>query len=108
MNLLEVLKLPIMKEKSSDETKQVPNLPVVFNALCPLLRYNIQIEETGEDVDLGQVVAEFEKVCEEIANTISMIASQGVQEIKDQQGKQAFITITVNSVSRGQDAFWHR
>jgi hypothetical protein len=78
--------MPIMKEKSSDETKQVPNLPVVFNALCPMLRYNIPIEETAEDFDLGQVVAEFEKVCEEIANTISMVASQGVQEIKDQQG----------------------
>ena len=59
MSLLEVLKLPIMKEKSSDETKQVPNLPVVLNALCPLLRYNIPIEETAEDVDLEQVVAEF-------------------------------------------------
>jgi hypothetical protein len=70
--------MPIIKEKSSDETKQVPNLPIVFNALCPMLRYNIPIEETAEDVDLGQVVAEFEKVCEEIANTISMIASHGV------------------------------
>lgn len=93
MSLLDVLKLPIMKEKSSDETKQVPNLPVVFNALCPMLRYNIPNEETNEDVDLGQVVAEFEKVCEEIANTISMIASQGVQEIKDHQGKPTYFIL---------------
>jgi hypothetical protein len=63
-----------------------------------MLRYHIPIEET--EIDLAQVIAEFEKVCEEIANTISMIASQGVQEIKDQQGKNAYILIMI-SISRG-------
>ena len=52
-----------------------------------MLKYNIPIEEKAEDVDLHHVSEEFEKVCEEIANTISMVASHGVQEIKDQQGK---------------------
>jgi hypothetical protein len=41
MNLLEVLKLPIQKEKSSDETKQVPNLPQMFNSLCLVLKFDI-------------------------------------------------------------------
>lgn len=59
-----------------------------------MLRYHIPIEET--EIDLAQVIAEFEKVCEEIANTISMIASQGVQEIKDQQGKNAYILIMIS------------
>ena len=63
-----------------------------------MLRYHIPIEET--EIDLAQVIAEFEKVCEEIANTISMIASQGVQEIKDQQGKNAYILIMI-SISWG-------
>lgn len=39
--LLEVLKVPFEKEKSSDENKQVPNMPVLFNSICPLLRYEI-------------------------------------------------------------------
>ena len=47
--LLEVLKVPFEKEKSSDENKQVPNMPVLFNALCPLLRYEITIENNNND-----------------------------------------------------------
>lgn len=41
LQILEVLKVPFEKEKSSDENKQVPNLPILFNALCPLLRYEL-------------------------------------------------------------------
>ncbi len=61
---------------------QVPNLPAIFNSLCPILRYNIPVAEESQ-IDLSQICYEFEKVCEEIANTISVIASQGVQEVKD-------------------------
>ena len=49
MNILEVLKVPIEKEKSSDETKQVPNLPTLFNSLCGLLRYQLAQSELELD-----------------------------------------------------------
>lgn len=84
MSILEVLKIPIFKEKSSDETKQVPNLPLLFNSLCQLLRYNIPISEADEGQEMLEVYQEYDKICESIANTISSIASQGVSEIKDQ------------------------
>ena len=48
LSLLEVLKVPFEKEKSSDENKQVPNLPVLFNSLCAILRYEMGTEG-GED-----------------------------------------------------------
>ena len=79
MDLLEVLKVPIEKEKSSDETKQVPNLPLLFNSLCPLLKHHV-----SEDSGVG-AFQEYEHFCEEIANTIAVIAAEGVQEIKDQE-----------------------
>lgn len=82
LSILEVLRLPIEKEKSSDETKQVPNLPLVFNSLCPLLKYHIQPDPSTGEVDLN-IVQEYERVCESIATTLSIIASEGVQEIKD-------------------------
>ena len=41
LQLLEVLKVPFEKEKASDENKQVPNLPLLFNAMCEVLRYEI-------------------------------------------------------------------
>lgn len=47
--MLEVLKVPFEKEKSSDENKQVPNLPILLNALCHLLRYEIPREA---DIDI--------------------------------------------------------
>lgn len=81
LNLLEVLKLPIQKEKSSDETKQVPNLPLLFNALCPILRYQVPSTE-DQDLDLA-AAQEFEHICEEIANTVAIMAGEGVQQIKD-------------------------
>lgn len=49
LNLLEVCKVPIRKEKSSDETKQVPNLPMLFNSLCPFLRFHIVNQHRGSD-----------------------------------------------------------
>jgi len=74
-----VLKVPFEKEKASDENKQVPNLPILFNALCPLLRY--ELPRDGEaDIKLIQ---QLDSVCCEIANTVSAIASYGIQELKD-------------------------
>ncbi len=80
-----MLKIPITKEKSSDETKHVPNMPVLFNSLCQLLRYSIPLVETENEGELAAIFQEYEKVCEGVATTISSIAASGVQEIKDQQ-----------------------
>ena len=82
---MDVLKVPLIKEKSSDETKHVPNMPVLFNSLCQLLRYNIPLNEMEDESELAAIFQEFEKVCEGVATTISSIASFGVQDIKDQQ-----------------------
>ena len=80
---MEVLKIPIEKEKSSDETKQVPNLPLLFNALCPLLRLQIQpVQNEDGSYDTNAALG-YEKVSEEVATTIATIAAQGVQDIKD-------------------------
>lgn len=41
--ILEVLKVPFVKELASDELSQVPNMPMLFNALCLLLKADIPI-----------------------------------------------------------------
>jgi hypothetical protein len=63
---MEVLKMPIEKEKSSDETKQVPNMPVMFNSMCAILRYS--------PAEHGRSLPEYERVSEEVASTIAIIA----------------------------------
>lgn len=72
--LLEVNKIPFEKEKASDENKQVPNLPILFNSLCPLLRYEIPTENLADD----KVLLQYDYICAEIANTVSTIASYGI------------------------------
>ena len=84
MALLEVCKVAFEKEKSSDETKQVPNLPTLFNALCLLLKYEFPLEGEDEEEQL-EYAQQYELICTEIANTVSAIASYGIQEIKDQE-----------------------
>ena len=54
--ILEVLKVPFVKELASDELSQVPNMPMVFNALCLLLKSDIPI--MPED-DIQQEELEF-------------------------------------------------
>jgi len=39
--ILDVLKVPFIKELASDELSQVPNMPLAFNALCLLLKQEI-------------------------------------------------------------------
>ena len=51
LNLLEVLKVPFEKEKSSDENKQVPNLPIMFNALCAFMRYELPSLDSDSDYE---------------------------------------------------------
>lgn len=79
------MKIPFEKEKSSDENKQVPNLPILFNSLCNYFRYDL-VSEANANVD-SKVIMEYDQICTEIANTISVIASYGIQDIKDQEGK---------------------
>ena len=43
MSLLEVLKVPFVKIQSSDELTAVPHMPLVFDALCLLLKMQIEI-----------------------------------------------------------------
>jgi len=42
--LLEVLSIPFEKEKSSDELKEVPKMPLVFNGFCKLLEFEVPID----------------------------------------------------------------
>jgi hypothetical protein len=72
---LEICRIPFVKEKSSDENIHVPNIPVFLNSLCPLLKY----ETPDRSMD-------YEAMCVEIANTISEIASYGIQELKETEG----------------------
>lgn len=60
-------------------------MPVLFNSLCRLLKHNIPQGETDDEAEFAAIIQEYEKVCEGVANTISSIASYGVQEIKDQE-----------------------
>jgi len=41
---LEVLSIPFEKEKSSDELKEVPKMPLVFNGFCKLLEFEVPID----------------------------------------------------------------
>ena len=43
--ILDVLKIPFVKELASDELSQVPNIPLAFNALCLLLKMEAPISD---------------------------------------------------------------
>ena len=85
--LLDVLKVPFIKELASDELSQVPNIPLVFNALCLLLKMDTPMPEGDVSIDMeeAEFMQQFDQAQSEIANTISVIASEGVSEIKDQE-----------------------
>ena len=48
LSILDVLKVPFVKELASDELSQVPNMPLPFNALCKLLQLEIPFPEDQE------------------------------------------------------------
>jgi hypothetical protein len=73
--LLRVLRIPFQKLKSSDELTEVRKMPAFFNRLCDLLL--LQCPESGD------VAICWESLRTDIADTITEIANQGVQEIKD-------------------------
>ena len=79
--LLEVLNIPFQKEKSSDELKQVAKIPDVLNALCDLILFEINIEADPS----GALCAQWENTRQEIANCLTNIASQGIEDIKDKE-----------------------
>jgi uncharacterized lipoprotein len=68
--LLEQLREPFVKEKASDETKEVPKLSTLLESLCDLLNFEISIEQ---DTD-GTITTEWENARMEIANTLTAIA----------------------------------
>lgn len=73
---------------------------MLFDSLCPLLRYELPKDN---DIDIQQV-QKFDKICEEIANTITAIASYGIQDIKDQEGN---LTLLIQfSFFGGQNDVW--
>jgi hypothetical protein len=43
-SILDVLKVPFVKELASDELSQVPNMPMAFNALCLLMKAQIPVD----------------------------------------------------------------
>ena len=43
IQMLDVLKVPFVKELASDELSQVPNMPLPFNALCNILKSEVPL-----------------------------------------------------------------
>lgn len=88
LSILDVFKVPFVKELASDELSQVPNMPIAFNALCVLLKTDIQsgIPDDEEiSMEEQEYLLQFDSAKCEIANTISILASEGIDKIKDQE-----------------------
>ena len=79
-SLLEVLNIPFHKKKSSDELEEVKKIPLVLDALCDLILFEISDFEPDESL-----IADWEYTRQEIANTLTNIASQGIEDIKDRE-----------------------
>jgi hypothetical protein len=73
--------VPFKKEKSSDETKEVPKMISVFNCLCDLITFEINPELDPE----GTVAVEWEYTRTEIANTLTAIANQEASDLIDKE-----------------------
>ena len=59
-------------------------MPMAFNALCLLLKTEIPIlEEADISIEESEFLGQFDQAKCEIANTISVLASEGVEEIKE-------------------------
>ena len=79
---MEVLNIPFQKEKSSDELREVVKIPDVLNALCDLIMYEVSMEQAEHEESL---ISDWEYARQEIANTLTNIASQGIEDIKDKE-----------------------
>jgi len=60
--ILGVLKIPFQKKVASDQIVQVQNIPLVLNALCQLLKFEMPME-SDDDVP---VITQYEKICGDI------------------------------------------
>ena len=69
------------KNKSKDVTFIEELLPDLLNALCDLILFDIPVEGDPD----GQLLADWEYARQEIANTLTNIASQGIEDIKDRE-----------------------
>ena len=80
-SLLQCLLIPFELAKSSDELKVVPNMKLVFNQLCHLVKCDVNAEADPN----GDIISAWETARQAIIDTICSIASQGVEEIKDKE-----------------------
>lgn len=78
LSFIDLLKVPLKKEKSSDENSQVPKLYVLFNALWPLLKF-----------DCPNEAVQYDNVCCQIGNLITELASYGVKELREKESDEA-------------------
>jgi len=83
VSLLEVLNLPFerRKNKSKDVTFIEELLPELLNSLCDLILFDIPMESDST----GNLLSDWEYARQEIANTLTNIASQGIEDIKDRE-----------------------
>ena len=77
--LLEVLSIPFVKKKFSDENLQVIKMTLVLNSLCELIQYEVSLESDPD----GTIIGDWEYARQEIANCLTTLASEGIQDIKD-------------------------
>ena len=77
--LLEVLSIPFVKKKFSDENLQVIKMTLVLNSLCDLIQYEVSLESDPD----GTIIGDWEYARQEIANCLTTLASEGIQDIKD-------------------------
>ena len=100
LGLLEVAKVPFAKERASDETTHVQQLPLFLNALAPLLRMggagaggpvvvneSFEATTTGAGVGVGVGVGAFDPdvVAGAAANVVTEFASDGVRAVKERE-----------------------
>ena len=54
-------------------------MPLVLNSLCDLICYEVSLESDPD----GQIIGDWEYARQEIANCLTTLASEGIQDIKD-------------------------
>ena len=74
-----MLSIPFVKKKFSDENLQVIKMTLVLNSLCDLIQYEVSLESDPE----GAIIGDWDYARQEIANCLTTLASEGIQDIKD-------------------------
>ena len=78
---METICVPFLKEKSSDELNEVPKMILVFNGLCDLIKFEVQVDSDPE----GLVTTDWENARMHIANTLTIIANQDALDQIDKE-----------------------